>query len=266
MKNVSLVSLVQSLVCVILWWTTWSFASNFKALKLPGLSVSLISSEAMNSLSKSFISSSISSSLSFCTVPNNVITWSIETLLSMKMFFSVVVYFSNFHKYTKINTFDQSEFKKMFVRIQKLIFSINANTNVMQVLVNIENPCALFFNKTKHIIEVYKHMNYVRKLSIFKPLCTRGSLMTQVTNLDIEKYLQCILRSNEILVIHKWSRKHSIKIALLKVKVLKVRKDVIFMFNFICWKLHLLEVTWHNDNKVAWKCFFRCKLINAASV
>ena len=36
-----------------------------------------------------------------------------------------------------------------------------------------------------------------------KPLRTRGSLMTQFTNLDMEKDLQYIVRSNIILGIHK---------------------------------------------------------------
>ena len=42
---------------------------------------------------------------------------------------------------------------KMFVRIQKLTFSIYAITNVMQGLVNTEKPCILLFNKTKCIIK-----------------------------------------------------------------------------------------------------------------
>ena len=42
---------------------------------------------------------------------------------------------------------------KMFWKIQNLTFSIYVNTNVMQELVNIEKPCILFFNKTRHIIK-----------------------------------------------------------------------------------------------------------------
>ena len=44
-----------------------------------------------------------------------------------------------------------------------------------------------------------------------KPLCTRGSLMTQFTNLDIERNLQYIFTSNKMLVIHKWSRRYTNK-------------------------------------------------------
>ena len=81
---------------------------------------------------------------------------------------------------------------KMFVRNAKLTFSIYSNTNVMQELVNIGKPCVLFLNKTKHIMKCTS-----------KPLCVRGSLMTQFTNLDIEKNLQHITTSNKMLVIHK---------------------------------------------------------------
>ena len=35
----------------------------------------------------------------------------------------------------------------------KTYFSIYANTNVMQGLVNIGKPCVLFLNKTKHIMK-----------------------------------------------------------------------------------------------------------------
>ena len=86
---------------------------------------------------------------------------------------------------------------KMFVRNAKLTFSIYSNTNVMQELVNIGKPCVLFLNKTKHIMKCTS-----------KPLCARGSLMTQFTNLDIEKNLTTynkkhITTSNKMLVIHK---------------------------------------------------------------
>ena len=42
---------------------------------------------------------------------------------------------------------------KLFVRIQRLTFSIYANTNVMQRLVNIGKPYVLFLNKTKHMMK-----------------------------------------------------------------------------------------------------------------
>ena len=66
------------LVFVVPWSTTWTFASNVKALALPGLSVSLISSGAMNSVSKSFINWSTSPSLPLCKPSNNVNTCSVE--------------------------------------------------------------------------------------------------------------------------------------------------------------------------------------------
>ena len=71
----------------------------------------------------------------------------------------------------------------------------------MQGLVNVEKPCVPSFNKTKHNQD-YKHMNYVS---------TRGSLMTQFSNFDIEKTLQYIITSNKMLVILKWSRKYTTK-------------------------------------------------------
>ena len=66
------------LVSEVSWSTTCTFASNVKALILPGLSVSSISSRAMNYVWKLLINSSISSSLSLCTASNNVNTWSVE--------------------------------------------------------------------------------------------------------------------------------------------------------------------------------------------
>ena len=54
-----------------------------KELVLSGLSVSSISSGALNFVSKSFISLSISSSLSLCTASNNVNPWSVEVSLSI---------------------------------------------------------------------------------------------------------------------------------------------------------------------------------------
>ena len=63
------------LVDVVPWSTTWIFASNVKALTLPGLSLSSVYSGAMNSISKSFIKSSILSSLLLWTASNNVNTW-----------------------------------------------------------------------------------------------------------------------------------------------------------------------------------------------
>ena len=64
----------SSWVCVAPWSTRWAFASNVKSRALSGFQVSSISSGGMNSVSQSFINSSISSSLSLCTVSNNVNT------------------------------------------------------------------------------------------------------------------------------------------------------------------------------------------------
>ena len=56
----------------------------------------------------------------------------------------------------------------MFVRIQRLTFSIYANTNVMQRLVNIGKPYVLFLNKTKHMMKSSMHVTYVIKFSILQ--------------------------------------------------------------------------------------------------
>ena len=74
----------------------------------------------------------------------------------------------------------------------------------MQGLVNIEKPCVPFFNKTKHN-QVYKHVSELREnlFQFFNLLCTRGSLITRFTNMDIEKNLQYIFTSNEMLAVHK---------------------------------------------------------------
>ena len=91
----------------------------------------------------------------------------------------------------------------MFVKIQKLTFSIYANPNVKQELVNIGKLYVLFINKAKHIMKS-KRLRFTREnFQFFKPLCTRGSLMTQYTNLDVEKNLQYIVISNKMLVIQK---------------------------------------------------------------
>ena len=131
------------------------------------------------------------------------------------------------------------------------------NTNVMQGLVNIGKPCVLFLNKTKNIMMKSTSMWITREyFRFFKPLSTRGSLMTQFTNLDLEKNLQYIFISNLMLVIHKWSKKYTDKHSIIK-HVLKVSNDVKLMLNFIYWKLHYLYVTWHNDNKVIWIFFYK---------
>ena len=60
--------------------------------------------------------------------------------------------------------------------------------------------------------------------------------MTQLTNLEIEKFLQYLFTSNKIVVIRKWSRKwHSI----IK-RVLKVSNDAKLMLSYVSWKLHYL--------------------------
>ena len=97
-------------------------------------------------------------------------------------------------------------------------------------------------------------MNYERKFSILQTFMYQRSLMTQFTNLDIEKNLQYIFTSNIMLVTQKWFKKHTNKHTIIK-HVLKVNNDVILMFSFIYWKLHYLYVTWHNDNKVIWVFF-----------
>ena len=125
----------------------------------------------------------------------------------------------------------------------------------MQGLVNIGKTCVLFLNKTKHIFKSTSMQVTTENFRFFKPLCTRGSLMTQFTNFDIEKNLQCIFKSNKMLVIHKWSRKYTNKHSIIK-RVLKVSNDVRRMLKFICWKLHFLKVTWHNDNQITWNFFY----------
>ena len=126
-----------------------------------------------------------------------------------------------------------------------------------------------FLTKLTHN-EVYKHVNYERKFSIFQTFMfqtlrekcpntefflVRISLysvqipentdqndpvMTQFTNLGIEKNLQYIFTSNNShQVIHKWSRKYNNKHSIIK-HVLKLSNDIILMLNFICWKLHYL--------------------------
>ena len=59
----------------------------------------------------------------------------------------------------------------------------------MQILVNIRKPCVLFVNKTKHIMKSTSMKITMENFRFFKHLCTKGSLMTQFTNLDIEKNL-----------------------------------------------------------------------------
>ena len=86
------------------------------------------------------------------------------------------------------------------MRIQKLTFSIYANTIAMQGLVNIGEPCVLFLNKTKPIMKSTSMRIMRENFRFFKPFCTRGSLMTQFTNLDVEKDLQYIFTSNKMLV------------------------------------------------------------------
>ena len=57
----------------------------------------------------------------------------------------------------------------------------------MQRLLNTGRPCALFFNKTKHIMKSPSMQITRENFQFFKLLCTGGSLMTQFTNLNIEK-------------------------------------------------------------------------------
>ena len=76
---------------------TWTFASTVKTLASSGLLVSSISSEAINSAPELFINSSISSSLSRCTVSNNVNTCISGTTVSMKIsFFGYYSFFNTF--------------------------------------------------------------------------------------------------------------------------------------------------------------------------
>ena len=71
--------------------------------------------------------------------------------------------------------------------------------------------------------------------------------MTQVTNLDIEKYLQYILRSNKLLVIHKWSRKHSNKDSITKGEGTEGEKE-----RHIYVQLHLLKTTLITGHVTQW--------------
>ena len=74
--------------------------------------------------------------------------------------------------------------------------------------------CSIF-NKTKHMIKLTIMWSAWENFRLSKPLCSKASLMTQFTNLDIEKNLPYILTSNKMLVISKWSRNTLINIALL---------------------------------------------------
>ena len=101
----------------------------------------------------------------------------------------------------------------MFFRIQKLTISIYVNINVMQGLVNREKPCVLFFNKTKFIIKTTRMWTTWEYFWFLEPLCTRGSMISQFANLDMEKNLQYIFTSNKTLVIFKLSKKYTNNIA-----------------------------------------------------
>ena len=117
----------------------------------------------------------------------------------------------------------------MFVRIQKPTFSIYANTNVIQGLVK---PCVPFLNKTKQIMKPTSVSITRENFRFFKPLCTRGLLVTQSTNLDIEKNVEYIFTSNKLLVIHKWSRKYTNKDSIIE-HVLDMSNDVGSSFTFV---------------------------------
>ena len=95
----------SSLVSVVSLSTTWKFASNPKELTvLLGLSVGSSSSGAMNYVSKSFINSSVPSSLSLCTTSNNVNPWSVELPLSVwKCLFWLLLIFK-FFTYQPVTT------------------------------------------------------------------------------------------------------------------------------------------------------------------
>ena len=94
----------------------------------------------------------------------------------------------------------------------------------------------LFFNRTKPIIKPTSKWNTWKKFCFFKSLFPRGSLMTQFTNLGLEKKSAIHIHVKKMLVIHERSRKCTNKHRITK-HVLKVNNDVIFMFRFICWKL-----------------------------
>ena len=57
--------------------------------------------------------------------------------------------------------------------------------------------------------------------------------MIQFTNTDIGKNMHYIFTQNKMLVIRKWSSKYTNKGSITK-HALKVKNDVILMFNFIC--------------------------------
>ena len=104
----------------------------------------------------------------------------------------------------------------------------------MQRLLNIRKPSVLFLNKTKRMIKSTSMSITITIFWFFKPLCTRRSLMTQFTNLDIERNLQYIFIWNKMLVIRKWSRRYTNKHTTAK-QAVKVSNDVMVMLKFICW-------------------------------
>lgn len=75
----------------------------------------------------------------------------------------------------------------MLVRVWKFTSSIYVNKTVKQGLVNMEKPCVIFLNKAKHMIKSTSMQTMWGNLKFFKAVCSRGSLMTQFTKLDIEK-------------------------------------------------------------------------------
>ena len=87
------------------------------------------------------------------------------TTVNMKMSFAVVniTHFSTFY----------SKNPQIFVRIQKLTFSIYVNANLMKGLENIEKSCVLFFNKTIHNIKPTGMWPTWENFRFFKPFCNQ---------------------------------------------------------------------------------------------
>ena len=87
----------------------------------------------------------------------------------------------------------------------------------MQGFLNIEKACVLFFNKTKPIIKPTSMWATWENFRYLKLLCTKGSLMTQVTNLDIENNLQYKFTSNKCYLSTNVQEKTLINIELLNI-------------------------------------------------
>ena len=143
---------------------------------------------------QSFINPWTSSSLSLCRVSNSAKIWSIEVLLSIwKYSLQLLFIFQLFTRKLFITILQLTCLMdcnhKMFVRTQKLTFCIYVNKKVIQGLVKTDKHMFYFIIKLIKPASMWKTWEHFR---FFKLLCTRGSLMTQITNLVIEKNLRYI--------------------------------------------------------------------------